>query len=729
MDNDRTLFIAAHNGGTPEPMVPFEYSGSTERVPIVIDNGATNFRYGFAGNDRGPSSWLNSVSRYRERKTNRPVLLFGESTNIDATSRAQSKQPWEGDLLLNFDALENALDHAFIHLGIDTPSVEHPIFMTERLASPLHSRALTSELLFEAYGVPSVAYGIDSLMSLHYNSGTPNHALTDSLVVSFNASSTSVIPIYDGRALLGYSKRIPYGGSQASELLLKLAQVKYPTFPAKVSKEQCTTILHNICEVAPDFTEKLRELSNPEKMLEADRVVQFPFVSPVETEKSEEELARQAEKRREAGRRLQEMAIQKRLEKLIQKENDLQELQELREWKNKEKKTDFQHRLRTEGFDAEEMLDSTIKKLENDLKKARKKEGDANDDVPQEEPTYPLLDVPDAELDEDELKEKRRQKLLKAGYDARVRARKEKEAAKKEKEEEERRELEERTTDPTGWAAKLREDHELLVEKLKTREKRKAALADRKSAANMNRMKNIASLASDEPQNKKRKKGGNNDMFGANDDDWAIYRKINVAVESSDEEEDTNQLTLLESKLLQHDPSFSPAHTYAAIKQQKSALLTAFRPSYDHPDPDPNPGTRTRDVEGEHRLHFNVERWRVPEVWFQPGIAGVDAAGLGETMASLLPHTRCGQIFLTGGPALTKGMRERVELCVRPLLDPDMPVVAVRAKDPELDAWRGMSRFASTEEFKRVMVTKAEYEEWGGERIRRWWGGNWNNAF
>lgn len=43
MSNDRTLFIAAHNGGTPEPMVPFEYSGSTERVPIVIDNGEWTF--------------------------------------------------------------------------------------------------------------------------------------------------------------------------------------------------------------------------------------------------------------------------------------------------------------------------------------------------------------------------------------------------------------------------------------------------------------------------------------------------------------------------------------------------------------------------------------------------------------------------------------------------------------------------------------------------------------
>jgi actin-related protein 5 len=66
---------------------------------------------------------------------------------------------------------------------------------------------VTSELLFEAYGVPCVAYGLDSLMSLHHNTGTPNHTLIDSLVVSFNTSSTSVIPVYGGRALLGYSKR------------------------------------------------------------------------------------------------------------------------------------------------------------------------------------------------------------------------------------------------------------------------------------------------------------------------------------------------------------------------------------------------------------------------------------------------------------------------------------------------------------------------------------------
>jgi actin-related protein 5 len=46
-----------------------------------------------------------------------------------------------------------------------------------------------------------------------------------------------------------------------------------------------------------------------------------------------------------------------------------------------------------------------------------------------------------------------------------------------------------------------------------------------------------------------------------------------------------------------------------------------------------------------------------------------------------------------------------------------------------MDAWRGMAGFSMTKEFGRVGITKKEYEEEGGERIRRWWGGNWNGGF
>jgi len=83
-------------------------------------------------------------------------------------------------------------------------------------------------------------------------------------------------------------------------------------------------------------------------------------------------------------------------------------------------------------------------------------------------------------------------------------------------------------------------------------------------------------------------------------------------------------------------------------------------------------------------------------------------------------------VFLTGTPVRMPGLSDRLHATLRPILPPEMPLRIVRAADPSLDAWRGMAAFAQTEEFARVGVSKAEYEEWGGERVRRWWGGNWN---
>lgn len=64
-------------------------------------------------------------------------------------------------------------------------------------------------------------------------------------------------------------------------------------------------------------------------------------------------------------------------------------------------------------------------------------------------------------------------------------------------------------------------------------------------------------------------------------------------------------------------------------------------------------------------------------------------------------------------------------------MDPDTPVNIMQATDVGLDAWRGMRAFARAEGgdgVSRCGITKAEYEEWGGERTRKWWGGNWNQA-
>ncbi|TCD67456.1 Actin- protein 5 [Steccherinum ochraceum] len=693
-------------------------------TPLIIDNGSTNLRFGFATSST-PRSGINAIARYKERRQNKPLLLFGEAIDLESGAKSQTRTAWEGDVLLNFDALENALDYAFIQLGIDAPTVEHPVLMTERLASPLHSRALTSELMFELYSVPSLTYCVDSVMSFYHNNlpSPPVPFQGNGLVVSFNSASTSVIPILDGKGIMSHAKRIPWGATQATEYLLKLTQLKYPTFPSRVTTTQTNWVLQNFCEFATDYPSLLRSLKDPIKMRAAEVIIQFPFAVPVVEEKTEEELARITERKKEQGRKLQEMAAKSRQEKLTQRENELQHLLELREKREVESKKDWQAILSDEGFDNDAAFDAAVKKLEAYLKKSKKKDAEG-DEMDEEPPTFPLVDVPDADLDEDQLKEKKKQKLMKAGYDARERARREKERERGEREAEERREEDEREHDLEGWALKMRKEHDSIMNKIKERNRRKAALTDRKSAASQARMKNIAHLAADERVPKKRRKANGDDMFGADDADWAIYRKINPAAASSDEEEDFSNLQVLEEKLLAYDPNFTLDHTHASITSQKSALVSAFRPNYEE-----------GDVEGKTRLHLNVERWRACEAWFSPSMAGVDSAGLGEVIQNVLARFSEAEkgrlvknVFVTGGPSQIPNLTDKLYATLRPILPPEMPLEIVKAADPSLDAWRGMADFAKTDEFRKVGVTKAEYEEWGGERIKRWWGGNWNSS-
>ncbi|KAK0495431.1 chromatin remodeling complex subunit [Armillaria luteobubalina] len=720
MDSDLMQVDSGPNvAHVPHPVLPSvppppdsydEHRGTN--MPIIIDNGSTTFRWGFA-DFAVPRFGPNAISKYKERKTNKPLLLFGEAIDVESGAKAQTRTAWEGDVLLNFDALENALDYAFVNLGLDTPALEHPVLMTERLSTPLHSRALTSELMFEQYSVPALSYCIDGLMSFYGNNrkpetGNPFQFEEDGLCISFNTASTAVMPILNGKGILSHAKRIPWGSLQSSEYLLKLIQLKYPNFPTRVTTTQSNWMLRNFCDVSTDYAALLKSLKDPLKLRASETIIQFPFAVHAAEEKTEEELARIAEKRKEQGRKLQELAAKTRMEKLLQKENDLQHLLELRESRGEDGKREWNNKLSSEGFDDDTQLDETIKKLESDLKKARKKE--AADDDPMEEPSFPLVDVPDADLDEDGLKEKKKQKLVKAGYEA---------------QREEKREEEEREADLGGWSRKLRQEQEALMDRIKNRSRRKAALSDRKSAAAQARMKSIANLAADDRISKKKRKGVGEDTFGADDADWAIYRKINTAAPSSDEEEDIAQLQLIEQKLLTHDPTFTAQHTHASITAQRSALLTAFKPVYEE-----------GDVEGNTRIHLNTEKWRVCEAWFSPGIAGVDSAGVGEVIQNILSRFSDAEkarlvknIYLTGSPSQFSGMIPRLHNTLRPLLPQNMPVNIVRAADPSLDAWKGMSLFSVTSEFEKTCFTKAEYEEYGPEKIRKWWGSNWNNSF
>lgn len=308
-----------------------------------------------------------------------------------------------------------------------------------------------NEILFECYSAPSVAYGIDSLFSYRYNRGT------DGLIISSSHTSTHVIPVLNSKALLPNCSRLNWGGMQTAEYLLKLMRLKYPTFPARMNENQMEGLLHQHCYISKDYDRELSGYLDWTGLEERDVVIQYPYTEHVVPEKTEEELARIAERKKESGRRLQEQAAKMRLDRLIKKEQELEYYKDLQQGLASESKKEVRRILEAEDLKDEAHLERKIRDLDRSIKRSRNRDvGVEEPEEPEGEMAFPLLDVPDEELDETGLKEKRHQRLMKSNVEARQRAKAEKERERLRREEEERLDREKRENDLEGWIAERR---------------------------------------------------------------------------------------------------------------------------------------------------------------------------------------------------------------------------------------------------------------------------------
>lgn len=96
----------------PESYEAFRGTGT----PLVIDNGSTNLRFGFA-TSTDPATATSVVAKFKDRKQNKPLLLFGDAVDVESGARSQARNPWEGDVLLNFDALVSGTSRERVACG------------------------------------------------------------------------------------------------------------------------------------------------------------------------------------------------------------------------------------------------------------------------------------------------------------------------------------------------------------------------------------------------------------------------------------------------------------------------------------------------------------------------------------------------------------------------------------------------------------------------------------
>lgn len=736
----------------PEPF----YASYEPNVPIAIDLGSANVRVGLTKANLPNNVFPSLVAKHRDRRTNTNLTLVGNDIFREApyysTLKSSAKSPFDGPLITNWDYVENILDYSLEHLGVTSSNgrLNNPVIMTEPLACPNSQRRGMYEIIFEAYQAPKMATGIDSLFSYYHNLAKQN-----GIVISVANELTHVIPVLLGRGILLNSKRVDWGGSQLAQFMQRLLALKYPYFPSRLSKDQTTHIMHDHAYVLKDYSAELSEYLNMDKLENNDVVIQAPVeIVPEKAKKSDEELARQAERRREQGKRLQEQAQKKRLEKLVQKEQEYEYYSQLREDLSKLSKTESEKRAQAEDFDNVADLHKYVDNLEKLLRKARSQDIDEPEEELDPATAWPLADVADEELSEEQVKEKRRQKLLKANYDARMRAKEEKQREEEEKLKYAKEQQEWRERDLNDWCTSKRLDLAQHIAQFKKRAKLMEAMKDRKSMAAQKRMKSIADLANDltsstSAASRKRRRNINvtidndpNDTFGANDDDWNAYRDISSASLEEEQDETNAEILRLEEELLEHDPDFHHEDTFAAsesfdwkssvlhkfIHGPRQSLTLAMQAEGHDPDELIN---HPEIIRRNHQLHVNVERIRVPEIYFEPHIAGLDQAGIPEIVQNLLLRNYDGNfntggqlramienVFLTGGSTLLPNFVDRVRSEMTGFLPTGAPLNVYRADDPILDPWKGMQKWANSEDSANCYVSKEEYEEMGPEYIK-----------
>ncbi|KAJ1442549.1 Actin/actin-like conserved site [Sesbania bispinosa] len=125
-------------------------------------------------------------------------------------------------------------------------------------------------------------------------------------------------------------------------------------------------------------------------------------------------------------------------------------------------------------------------------------------------------------------------------------------------------------------------------------------------------------------------------------------------------------------------------------------------------------------------ITIGAERFRCPEVLFQPSMVGMEAAGIHETTYNSI--MKCdvdirkdlyGNIVLSGGTTMFPGIADRMSKEISALAPSSMKIKVVAPPERKYSVWIGGSILASLSTFQQMWIAKAEYDESGPSIVHR----------
>ena len=127
-------------------------------------------------------------------------------------------------------------------------------------------------------------------------------------------------------------------------------------------------------------------------------------------------------------------------------------------------------------------------------------------------------------------------------------------------------------------------------------------------------------------------------------------------------------------------------------------------------------------------IQVNSERFRVPEVLFNPSLIGRELSANGVHDAVYQTISKCdvdlrrdlyNNVVLSGGTTFFNGMGERMQKELTALVPSSIKVRVIASPDRKYMVWIGGGMLAQLSSFQDCWITKEEYEESGAEIVHR----------
>ena len=213
---------------------------------VVIDNGSSTTRLGFAGNMEPETIFSTAIGTKRKISQADAGILEDEMNYLVGNHQLLLEHASSHDfnfmvrngLVQDWDALER-LWQSCIYEKLRCDPEEHYFLLSESPFNSPENREQMAEIMFETFNVPGLYIGVQPILALVASWGCVDDSIhrLSGTVVDSGDGTTTVIPVANGHVLRSGIQQIPLGGRDATSYVQERLRQNKRHVPSSQSYE------------------------------------------------------------------------------------------------------------------------------------------------------------------------------------------------------------------------------------------------------------------------------------------------------------------------------------------------------------------------------------------------------------------------------------------------------------------------------------------------------------